>query len=182
MAAGNLIRRRYFSRSLRIPKPALSRLQFLRLLALCLILGLWPAIAISLTAYFHIAFVLIPWPGWMAVHINFPRVLSLPAGAQPAALRRVMLWSFWHFIASTYLIAVLLVFGEDVRGDVRKAWSWLVPQRRRPSASTSSAQQRRSLVSGRDSPSSLTMPSEWFEESLRLSDDSHLAIALDSRR
>jgi len=183
MATCNLIRGRYFSGPLRPSKVALSGLKFFRLLVLCLIMGLWPTIAISLIIHFTIAFVLFPWPGWKAVHVNFPRVLSLPVGSQPAAVRRLMLFSFWQFIASTYLIAVLLAVGEDVRDDVSKAWSRLVHRRRRLSTSTFvSSAQRRSLVGGEDSPSSLTLPSEWFVESLRLSDDSHLAIALDTRR
>jgi hypothetical protein len=181
MATCNLIRRRYFSGSLRTSKTALSGLQFLRLLALCLIMGIWPTIAISLTAYLYITFVLFPWPGWRAVHVHFTRVLSLPVDEQPAAVRRIALLAFWQSVASTYLVAVLLAFGEDVRSDVGKAWSWFVPHRRRTSTPSSSPQ-RGNLVSEGDSPSSLTMPSEWFEESLRLNDDSHLVIALDSRR
>ena len=159
-AACNLIRRRFIAGSLHRAKSALTAVQVIRLLILCLIMGIWPPIAISLSIYYSIVVAQFPWPGWAVVHAHFPRVLSLPAAVQPIGVHRLALQQFWLVTGSTYLITIIFMCGEDVRGDIVKAWNWVL---RKPSSPSSPFSSRERSPSGSQSLSSPLPPSEWIE-------------------
>ena len=131
MAARNLINRKITSQA---RNSTLITSRFVRLLLLCVVVGVWPLLATLLSIFHH------PWPdrvtswpGWVAVHRHFYDIPAIPFHFLTADDRQKFLRSFSYQIISGFLVFGIFVFTEDVREDLGRFWKLLTHKIPRPS-------------------------------------------------
>ena len=137
LAARNIIRlRTSLSAHLSSTNTSITKSRFIRLLLLCLIMGIWPICAVS-AILSHSVSNAQPWPGWKAVHSSFRHIPTRSTAEQSHSERHMEMTGFWVHAISAYLCFALLTTGEDVRKDFRDAWAFLrqnILRQRRSSA------------------------------------------------
>jgi hypothetical protein len=110
------------ARPLQIYQPGRRRSppEFIQLLAVSTVAGLWPLVAILLCipSAIQLSF---PWPGWAAVHRYFLNIPKLPFSLQ-LPVRDFFVMIMWVDIATVYLTFVVLVCTNNVRQDIRRRW------------------------------------------------------------
>ena len=120
MAARNLIGRKTSSQT------TLTTSQFIRLLILCVVVGVWPLLHVLLSIFFRMQRGEIPsWPGWAAAHDEFHDIPMTPLSSLPPAVRQRIERGFWLDILNGLLVFGVFVCTEDVRGDLNRFWSLL---------------------------------------------------------
>jgi hypothetical protein len=122
MAARNLIRLKATTQA-DGSQTILTSSRFIRLLLLCVVLGVWPLLATLLSIFFPMRSDIVdPWPGWDAVHKHFYEIPVVPFRFMTGAALRTILRVLWYEILSGFIIFFAFVFTEDVRGDLNRFW------------------------------------------------------------
>ena len=120
MTARNLIGRKTSSQT------TLTTSRFIRLLLLCVVVGVWPLFHVLLSIFFPMQPGKIPsWRGWAAVHGKFHDIPMTPLSSLPPAVIQRFERGFWYHILSGLLVFGVFVCTEDVRGDISHCWSFL---------------------------------------------------------
>ena len=120
MAARNLIGRKITSQT------TLTTSQIIRLLLLCVVVGVWPLLVVLLTTFFPMPPGKISaWPGWAAAHKDFHDIPMIPWSFLPPVVRRIIERGAWYHIITGLLTFGVFVCTEDVRADISRFWSLL---------------------------------------------------------
>jgi hypothetical protein len=125
LAASHIIRlRTSLSAHLSSANTTITKSRFIRLLVLCLIMGVWPICAVSLVLSHTVSgdYSNSSWPGWKAVHASFHLIPMIPTAELPDHVRQSEIDSFWTHPISGYFCFVLLTTGEDVRNYFSSLW------------------------------------------------------------
>jgi hypothetical protein len=103
----------------------LPRSRFIRLLTLCLMIGLWSPTIVSLVFYYSLSLATLPWGGWSGVHKNFSRIPFLPITTQSPSPHEIQRSFYWMCTASSFVLVAVMASGEDFRSDCRRVWAFL---------------------------------------------------------
>lgn len=115
-------RRRSFAAHLQTSDSALTTNQYLRLVAVCLMLMCCSGSFAALSAYDNLKAGLNPWISWAHVHRNFSHVDLVSAVEMPHSVltMRMVLWA--GIPAGAFVFFVCFSFGKDAEEEYRKVW------------------------------------------------------------
>ena len=130
MAARNLILRRMTTQD-RNTRSTLTTSRFIRLLFVCIAMGLWPLLAVLLLLVTFWKSGVPSWRGWDTVHKYFHQIPIFPSELITPELHRMNTRFFWHQTVGSYLTFGIYIWTEDVRDDLRRFWGLVT--RRLPS-------------------------------------------------
>jgi hypothetical protein len=109
------------------PQSTFTTSRFVRLLLLCVAMGVWPLL-VTLTAILLQTRIRHPfpsWPGWAAVHDHFYDIPAIPFQSLAGGDVRGFVRHAWYRITTAFLVFCVFIGTEDVRADLSRFWGFV---------------------------------------------------------
>ena len=106
----------------------LTTSRFVRLLLLCVTMGVWPLLATltSILLQTRIGDPIPSWPGWATVHNHFYDIPALSYQSLTEGDVRNYVRGVWYGIITASLVSCIFIGTEDVRDDLSRFWRFLI--------------------------------------------------------
>ncbi|KAJ7145545.1 GPCR fungal pheromone mating factor [Mycena epipterygia] len=105
--------------------PGLSKSRYFRLMSLTFLLGVWDALAISLTRASEYRNGLLPWTTWDDVHADFWLITQYPTALVPSDVLQWLYFSWASVPITSLFVFVFFAFGAEATKDYRACARWV---------------------------------------------------------